>query len=167
MAQTFINTPQGQINVEDVTVTCGRKFRDAWILQDSVISIDMPLSKEILRNEIDEEVKIRASLGILWNGESFGYRNADDRDLKNSLLEMLKEGVASPHGGYIKNSSGNKIAMNDDEALQMLKILRTYIVTVVQKSHDGKDALPETEEGVLNYDVKTAIAWPSNTFSYP
>lgn len=52
MTLTYIDTPQGHVNSEDVSVPVERMFRGAWQLNGDVIEVDMDKAREIWRDKI-------------------------------------------------------------------------------------------------------------------
>lgn len=153
------------IDASVTTVPTDRTFRDAWKLDGEVVSIDQVKAAEIVKAMIEQKAMEVSALGIVWNGDTFGYKNVDDRDLKASILQQLIDGETNPHGGYIKDASGASVTLSDVEALSMLKKLRLYILQVVQASHAAKDNLPIAY--VELFDPVTDVTWPSNVFLNP
>lgn len=159
----LISTPTGTINQDDLEAPLpDYKFREAWRLNGRIIEIDQPTAKAIVCGMIMVKATELCAAGVSRNGNDFGYLDGVDRDLKVSILSQLSDGEINPHAGYIKDLAGDKVTLDDSEAMALLKALRSYVPQVVQAAHTAKDDLTETD--VELFDVDLDVPWPSNVF---
>ena len=167
MPDVFIKINGVNYNQNALIVSAGRKFREAWVVSGGVVELDATKAADIVCELIDQKVDEICAAGIIWNGSNFGYKDRDDRDVKVNILNMLKEGVADPHNGYIKDMSGTKVTLTKVQAKDMLEKLRAYVLDVIQTSHDAKDGLPTDPAELEGFDPATDVTWPSKKFTYP
>lgn len=64
---TFVNTPTGNIDSNDLTQTLpSRVFRDAWRLNGTVIDLDRPVCELIVAERIRSAMGVRIKQGVSW-----------------------------------------------------------------------------------------------------
>lgn len=157
MTNTFIKIGNQTYDSSSLTVPESREFRDAWVVNGSVVELDQAKKNEILGGKINEERRRRLEVGSTVTVTGYGDIPVQGRDqdqitilaLELSAKSMKDAGITTASIPFRDRDNGSHM-LTPDQVLELMSKAKQYAQQIYAASWNLKDMAEVPEDYALD-----------------